>query len=444
MLISFGNKEQRLPIIIIDFYIGITILLYFVGPIKFHSPYSIFMALYLLMFLVIINAVFFRVIKKKGNTDIADLKNRGPFKPLPIWFYLVGTLIPLVMVVDSILITEFSGLNGNVFDTMAQSYTFVQSGGRYQEGIDVPMWIYMHFAVFVYLTIVDGLFLFKENGLFRKVLWGSSLVLLIAYFMLFRGTQKTLGDVFILCASAVLIKMYTSKRKRQRNWKGMALLFLMVISFAIVLATIMGRRISYLGSIGYDAFKLHTNFWDVDTNYPILSLLSEDTMLGFACLVFYLCNGLCGLSYCLASPFTWTYGLGTFPDLADILSRRFGIDVYENTYMYKAYETFGWHHSEQWHTLFPYLASDWTFIGAIVVMGLAMYVYATCWMEILEKKNKESIYLFSIMNIIWIYLPCNNQIFATRTTEIVFVISFIMWIRRKKHAIKRGYRIRFR
>lgn len=431
-----------MPIIIIDCYIGISLLLYFFGPIKFHSPYSAFMAMYLLVFLVIINAVFFRVIWKKRKIYTVSLENKESMKPLPLWFYIIGMLIPLVMVVTSVLITGFSGLNGTLTNTMAQAYTFVQSGGRYQEGIDVPMWIYMHFAIFVYITIIDGLIFFKESGLLRKALWGASVVLLLSYFILFRGAQKTLGDIFILFASGVLVK--TCSLKKKRNRKGMMLLIIMAVFFAIVLSTIMGQRISYLNSIGYDAFKLHTSFWDVDTSYPILSLLPQDTMLGFSCLVFYLCNGLCGLSYCLASPITWAYGLGTFPDLADIFSRRLGIDIYSNTYMYEAYETFGWHHSEYWHTLFPYLASDWTFVGALVVMGVVTYLYAICWMEILEKKNKESIYLFCIMNIIWIYLPCNNQIFATRTTELVFVITLIMWVRRKKHVNKKRYKIRFR
>ena len=41
---------------------------------------------------------------------------------------------------------------------------------------------------------------------------------------------------------------------------------------------------------------------------------------------------------------------------------------------YKAYVTFDWNHSKQWHTLFSYLALDWTFVGAIV-MGIVIYIY---------------------------------------------------------------------
>ena len=440
MVISLGTKKERAPIIIIDLYIGIALLLYYLGPIRFHSPYSIFMGLYIILFLIIINCVYFRVVHKHNNRSHdnpfgKNIQKTVPSESLPLWFYICGALIPLIMVVSSVLLTGFSGLKGSLTSTMAQTYTFIQSGGRYQEGIDIPMWIYMHFAVFVYLTIVDGLLFLKENSFIKKLLWAASLILLIGYFVLFRGAQKTLGDVFILCASAIFVRMYCTNRERRKLRKGkILLLLLMVVAFAIILASIMGARISYLGKYGYEAFKIHTSFWDVDLNYPLLSLLPQSTMLGFACLIFYLCNGFCGLSYCLASPLTWTYGLGTFPDLADVLGRRLGIDIFERTYMYKAYETYGWHHSEYWHTLFPYIASDVTFIGALIVMGFVTYIYATCWLDILETKNTKSIYLFAIMNIIWIYLPCNNQIFSTRTTGLVVLICFIMWIRRNKYA----------
>ena len=448
MLISFGNKRERLPIIIIDCYIGIAVFLYFCGPINFHSPYSPLMALYILLFLIIINIAYFRAIwrtkrgEKNSSQFIADnIINASGLKPLPLYFYCLGMLIPLIMFLSSIEFIELLNINASLFEIMAQSYTFIQSGGRYQDGIDIAMWIYMHFAVFVYLTVVDGLLFFKTNNITKKLLWALLIILLIAYFVLFRGAQKTLGDVFILCSSAMLIKSCHSKNKRKKPISGGWIIIVMALIFSIILATIMGNRISYLNTIGYDAFKLSTNFWDVDLNNFFTILLPEKSRLGIACLIFYLCNGLCGLSYCLACPtITWTYGLGTFPDLGDILRRRLGFDVYQDTYMYEAYKIYGWHHSEVWHSLFPYLASDWTFIGALIIMAGVAYIYAICWMEVLRKKNKESVYMFSILNIVWIYLPCNNQVFATRTTSLVFIFCLIMWIRRKNGY--KGYGVR--
>ena len=137
LLISLGNKKQRLPIIIIDCYVGIAVFLYFAGPIRFHSPYSFFMALYMLIFLLIINIVFFRVIWRKGNTrreviEPTEAEKKKSSEPLPFWFYLVGMLIPLGMFVTAVLQTGFSGLTDSLTNTMAKSYTFLQSGGRYQ------------------------------------------------------------------------------------------------------------------------------------------------------------------------------------------------------------------------------------------------------------------------------------------------------------------------
>ena len=439
MIISLGNSRERLPIIIIDCYVIITIFLYYFGPVEFKSPYSPYMVLYLLLFLVIINVSYFRAIWIFNNDEMRSFNQitaETGLNPLPIWFYFLGVIIPFIMVISAVIITGFSGFDGSLFNAMAKAYTFTQSGGKFQEGIDMPMWIYMHFAVFVYLTIFDGALFGRKNNKTRKILWILSLLLVLTYFILFRGAQKTLGDIFVLCSSAVVIKVAWSGNNKISK-KRLLFLCFFTISFGIVLSSVMGARQSLLNEIGYQGAGLSNQFWEYDLTNPLVSILPYENALGVATMTFYLCNGLCGLSYCLPCPFTWTYGLTTFPDLSDILGRRLGIDAYENTYMYEAYQIYGWHHSEQWHSLFPYLASDWTFIGALVIMAGVAYVYAICWMEILRKNNKESIYMFSLLNIIWVYLPCNNQIFATRTTALVFVICIFMWIRRKKHASKR-------
>ena len=49
LIISLGNSKERLPIVIIDCYVLITIFLYYFGPVEFKSPYSPYMVLYLLL-----------------------------------------------------------------------------------------------------------------------------------------------------------------------------------------------------------------------------------------------------------------------------------------------------------------------------------------------------------------------------------------------------------
>lgn len=441
LMLSLGKRKERLPLIIIDIYIFVALFLYNFGPIKFKSKYTLRMMLYMLAFLVIINIAYTHGIwKSKHRMQSTSDEINATSKPLPFWFQMIGFLLPVLMIFSSIVLTGFSGLTTSLGETMAASYTFVQSGGTYQQGIDIPMWLYMHLAIFVYLSIVDGIIYFKRLNLLRKIIWGGTLLFLILYFVLFKGTQKTLGDVFILIISAILISTYLKRNEKPKIKKRFIVIIIIIaIIFMNILASILSERISYLGRLGYEGFQLYNSYWEVNLDSFLLKFFPKASRLGYACLVFYLCNGLCGLSYCLATPMTWSYGIGSIVDLSDIISRRFGIDVYQSTYVYKAYKEFGWHHSQYWHTIFPWIASDWTFIGALLIMGIAAYVYSICWQEILQGKNKESIFLFCLMNIIWIYLPANNQIFSTRTTGLIFVICIYMWLRRNRDVKKKKF-----
>lgn len=441
--INLGTSRDRLPITLINIYILITLLLYLFGPVRFHSDYSIFMILYMLIVLSAINIGYFRAVRNSNIVNgsflyDSEIEHRTDV-PLPFWFQIVGFIITFVMFIVGFITTGFSGISGNLANTMAEAYTFTQSGGKYVQGIDVPMWIYMHFAIFVYLSIVDGIIYFKKINLPRKVIWILTLLFIVGYFVLFRGQQKTLGDIFVLIVSAILIRFALPGGYRQikHNNKVIFLIIVVVIAFSYVLATAFGARIKYLNGIGYPAFPLNAKFYNVNLNSGLLQFMPESTRLGFADLDFYLCNGLCGLSYCLACPPTWSYGVGSISDLADILERRAGLNISQNTYMYKAYELYGYPHSEYWHTLFPSVASDWTFIGALIVVGIYAYMYGMCWEEILLGKNKESIFLFSMLNIVWIYLPANNQIFSTRTTAIIFVVCIILWCRRNNNTSRK-------
>lgn len=433
--ISVKNKKDRIPIVIINLYILITLSIYFFGPITYKNDMNFFILVYFLLFLLVINLGYFtglyRYSKKKKNNN-HKLKNNSVNKPIPILFQLVGLVIPVFMLLNAIKIAGVN-LTGNIFSSMAKAYTFNQGGGRLQEGIDIPMWIYMHLAIFVYISIIDGGINFKNYSMFRKTTWVATLLSLILYFTLYKGTQKTLGDIVILLGSSLLVRMYRESAHKKINKKIIFMLIFGILSSIFAFSSILGNRIAYLNSLGYNAFSLHGNFWDVNLDSLLLALFPNNMKIGFAALTFYLCNGISGLGYCLKTPFTWSYGLATFGDVADIVERRLGIKIFENTYPFKAYELYGWEHSEHWHTIFPWLASDFTYLGALILLGFMAYIYAICWEDIIYGKNKESIYLFCILNIMWVFVPANNQLLSTRITGLVFMICLVAWLKRNKN-----------
>ena len=84
--------------------------------------------------------------------------------------------------------------------------------------------------------------------------------------------------------------------------------------------------------------------------------------------------------------------------------------------------------SANWHTIFPWLASDFTFIGAILFLCVFIAIYALTWNRILRNGHWINLLMFSNLNIMLLYVPANNQLFQTRASLLVtFIITFI-WI----------------
>ncbi len=86
----------------------------------------------------------------------------------------------------------------------------------------------------------------------------------------------------------------------------------------------------------------------------------------------YWTQGYQGLSECLDLPFKWCYGLGH----STFLMRYAGVfaanhDYFlQRSYPYRLEAETGYDVSYYWHTIYPWLASDLTFPGALVAVGL--------------------------------------------------------------------------
>ena len=152
--------------------------------------------------------------------------------------------------------------------------------------------------------------------------------------------------------------------------------------------------------------------------------------LGFslAMLSQYLSAGYYGLSLALQQDFTWTWFLGQSYSLAVIFNRWFGFPfMYDLTYPVQVGLATGWGASK-WVSIFPWLASDWTYPGALVVLAFFAALYARVWRESIEYRNPFAILVFCLLNIGILYIPANNQLVHTpggiMTGIVVFGLYF--------------------
>ena len=101
------------------------------------------------------------------------------------------------------------------------------------------------------------------------------------------------------------------------------------------------------------------------------------------------------------------------------------------TYPYRTALATGWSDKSVWHTIFPWLASDFTYIGAIIILSLLAYLYGKCLCEIKYYNQWQSVFLFSVLSIIWFYMVANNQLFTAKSTLFVAIVAVILWLMRK-------------
>ena len=86
--------------------------------------------------------------------------------------------------------------------------------------------------------------------------------------------------------------------------------------------------------------------------------------------------------------------------------------MYYHTYLYRMEETFGRNGLRSWNTVFPWLASDLSYFGVIILVFIVGYFWSKAWDEILEYRNPLAILLLANLTMGLIFIPANNQLFS--------------------------------
>ena len=81
-----------------------------------------------------------------------------------------------------------------------------------------------------------------------------------------------------------------------------------------------------------------------------------------------------------------------------------------------------------WWTAFPWLASDLTFVGALVYMFFLAMLYGKCWIQTVKYNNPLSFIVLYLLTIEYIFLIANNQLFVQRGESLATIILFIIWL----------------
>ncbi|TDC40829.1 hypothetical protein [Micromonospora sp. KC213] len=225
---------------------------------------------------------------------------------------------------------------------------------------------------------------------------------LYALFYLYIGTMKGIGDLAVMSAAGLLI-MAAGRARRQRRVNRKREMAIAATIFVLV-----------------GGYMLHaqtdraTQFESPDRpapNQTLERLVGREAAGGLTSAVSYPTQGYLGLAYNLETPFEWSDGLGSSPALTNLLERTLQVAPEKHlAYPHRTEELSGWPALMYWATIYPWLASDLTFPGTVLFMGLLGWFFAHCWLRAIYHRRLLAMLIFGQLCILIAYIPANNQL----------------------------------
>lgn len=249
----------------------------------------------------------------------------------------------------------------------------------------------------------------------------ATLGLQLLYDVLLKGAQKAFFDIGIMVATATFLSTFFSI-ERYRALRRMGL-----ILFAALFAIFVFFQLSRLDAYGITDYS-GNGVMVLHRDGLLFQLLGDSLGLGVSMFIGYLSQGYYGLSLCLQLPFQWTYGIGNSFALTSYAEQYFGAKgIFEGTYPARMEAAFGWPAKMYWHTFFPWMASDITFIGTILLMFIIGRIFASSMWNGAAKGSTLDVSIFYFMATLIFYLPANNQLMQTRSMMIGFTVLLAVW-----------------
>lgn len=250
---------------------------------------------------------------------------------------------------------------------------------------------------------------------------------------LMRGTDRELADLFIIGGSAFLVSI---GRQNANSAHALALIrkywlpAILLATFVWVAASLFTeRRNERLG--GYNRLMVCANDSRIcaDIDAPLISWMPLEQRFGMSLFVLSSASGFYGLSLGLEKDFEPTWGVGHSPAALAIYELVTGDQsVRARTYTYRN-GIDGWSEENYWSTLILWLANDFGFVGAVVVLGLIGFVWGRAWRDATQRGSDPAAIIFCLTMVMLAYLPANNQVFANYDGYSVFVVWLVIWMR---------------
>lgn len=397
--------NKYVPLYFTVAYLVVTMLLSFLGPIIYFHMDVRHVTLFMLGIIaaIIIGYYFGANVTPKFARPTTDRRvTLDRIFLISLAFGLFGLALTIY---DLIRNGNFNTSLSDLGSTYLDSYQgYERNSGSYS----LIFIIYSLAAAPTFIATVWGMFYFKQLDRVRKVLVLTLILGTLFTFTIGSGKQKQLGDVIVYVV--VIFGLRAAMRGRVLSIKTAIKGAMLLVGGILGLTLVLSQRYDALSITAFNVNSHVMQAISYDLDHPVFRLFGYHWGLALALFSGYLSQGYYGLSLTLNTPTTWSHFLGFSYSVSVIANRVFGIDFpYFSTYPYIAGAGSDWGEAH-WYTVFPWFASDVSFLGTIPLFGYFAYIYARTWRESVEFANPFAILMFCMLSLGAVYMPANNQL----------------------------------
>jgi len=395
---NISEKVAYYPIKFMLYFLIITEVLFFVGPIA----YNIINPVLMILFFAIVNGALYWGYKI------------GIQKSKPTSYVLSMDMVRFLLVLGFVLQIEYLirrwATHGLDLSLSSLLLALTNPGDAYHgEAVDqvhVSVLTGIILTPFRWMAIPLGVYYWKQISTFFRLLVISTAIIYILTWLGI-GTRKGLLDIIMFIYFLVIAAnpSWITDGVKSKKIRTIALgLLVMFIGFFIV-SNLSRSGLQNFSDLQDLMDKEYRPIYSNHLSAPIVSVLSEITS--------YLCQGYQALSYSLSNIGIMPMTIGGSSMITWLwMARFFGYDPVPDTYQFILERDYGIDMYQSWHSIYVWLANDFTFIGVPIVIFVIGYFFAKVWMDCVNKSNPFAYPVFAYLLIMVFYFFANNQVLS--------------------------------
>lgn len=438
------EKNFKIPIVIVELYLLLTEIIFFVGPIKW-GDYNTFKLIIFLLFSHVFLYIGYNYGVKRTSKNFSNIKQEEKEYKLNVIMNNLKILMILMILINIAYIIIKVGSISNILNKIVIG--FLNPSANYNNKFNTKFSrlystfapIYVVSAFFTFSVIPVSLYFFKKLNKFYKFLTILNILIEISKWLI-TGTNKGIIDVILIIIFIFLLKFLQDKKNIKPKFRKVIrvkefilkifLIILLITGLLFFINNINGRL---LGKTEYILISLNNATFKEDLFYKHIPQVIKTNMTYIQS---YISQGYYGLGLALDMNFVPMFGIGHSTFLIENIGNVLDNDFYLRNYTERI-SYLGWSSTVNWHTAYTWFANDLSFTGVVFLMFFIGFYFSKIVNHVMEKDGVIFISLFVIMMIMFFYFPMNNQIFNNPIQFMGFCGLNIFWIIRKMKTNRR-------